>query len=69
LLVGKRLFPHLMPETQMHAATFSVLGNFKIFTTAILYRAILDRPLSSRKWLALGLGLFVGSVINATGTP
>jgi drug/metabolite transporter (DMT)-like permease len=51
-------------QTQMDAATFHVLCNMKILTTAILYRVILGRMLSPRKWLALFL-LFAGSALNA----
>ena len=39
----------------MDAATFHVLCNFKILTTAVLYRAMLGRRLTTRKWTALSL--------------
>ena len=48
----------------MDSATFHVLSNVKIITTALLYRAILHRALSSRRWLSLTI-LFLGSIVNA----
>eukprot|EP00048_Salpingoeca_helianthica_P019736 m.3772 g.3772 ORF g.3772 m.3772 type:complete len:347 (-) comp3769_c0_seq1:43-1083(-) len=51
-------------QTQMDPATFHVLCNFKILTTALLYRVMLNRHLSSRRWFALFL-LGCGSALAA----
>jgi formate hydrogenlyase subunit 3/multisubunit Na+/H+ antiporter MnhD subunit len=48
----------------MDPATFHVLCNFKILTTALLYRVMLRRVISARRWLALTI-LGLGSALAA----
>ncbi|KAM7533937.1 hypothetical protein Aperf_G00000107067 [Anoplocephala perfoliata] len=50
-------------QMEMDPATYQVLGNLKIFSTAILFRIIIKRPISKRQWFALFL-LVVAGVIN-----
>ncbi|VDL62304.1 unnamed protein product [Hymenolepis diminuta] len=56
----------IMIQMEMDPATYQVLGNFKILSTAILFRIIIKKSLSYRQWFALFLlivaGVFNGSV-------
>nr|CDS32909.1 UDP sugar transporter protein SLC35A4 [Hymenolepis microstoma] len=55
----------LMIQMEMDPATYQVLANLKVFSTAILFRIIIKRPLSYRQWFALFL-LIVAGVINGS---
>ena len=48
----------------MDPATYMVLGNLKIVTTAFLFKVIMKKELTARKWLAICL-LTVGSGVNS----
>ncbi|KAL5105972.1 hypothetical protein TcWFU_010072 [Taenia crassiceps] len=50
-------------QMEMDPATYQVLGNFKILSTAVLFRLIIRRPISHRQWFALSL-LLVAGIIN-----
>ncbi|KAK7115329.1 probable UDP-sugar transporter protein SLC35A4 isoform X2 [Littorina saxatilis] len=45
----------VLMQVHMDPATYQVLGNLKIVTTAILYRLILKRPLRVQQWISIGL--------------
>ncbi|KER28567.1 hypothetical protein T265_13549, partial [Opisthorchis viverrini] len=47
-------------QLEMDPATYQVLGNFKILSTAILFRLIIRRPISPIQWFALFLLLSAG---------
>ncbi|TPP67390.1 UDP sugar transporter protein SLC35A4 [Fasciola gigantica] len=47
-------------QLEMDPATYQVLGNFKILSTAILFRLIIRRPLSLIQWFSLLLLLLAG---------
>jgi probable UDP-sugar transporter A4 len=47
-------------QIQMDPASYQILSNFKIFTTAILYRLIIKQKLTRQKWFALALLLLAG---------
>lgn len=51
----------------MDATSYTVLTNFKIISTGILYYLIMGRVLSKQKWFSLVL-LFCGGVIYVYGT-
>lgn len=50
----------LFIQLEMDPATYQVLGNFKILSTAILFRLIIKRPLSLVQWFSLFILLFAG---------
>uniref|UniRef100_A0A5K3EX96 UDP-sugar transporter protein SLC35A4 n=2 Tax=Mesocestoides corti TaxID=53468 RepID=A0A5K3EX96_MESCO len=50
-------------QMEMDPATYQVLGNFKVLSTAILFRLIIQRPITPRQWVALIL-LLVAGIIN-----
>ncbi|XP_059163402.1 probable UDP-sugar transporter protein SLC35A4 [Physella acuta] len=52
-------------QTQMDPATYMVLGNLKIVTTAILYKIIIKKKFSTMQWMAIAL-LMCGGVINSS---
>ncbi len=54
-------------QIHMDPASYQILSNFKIFTTAILYRLIIKHKLSNQQWFALIL-LFLGSLAHSFGT-
>lgn len=54
-------------QLQMDPASYQILSNFKIFTTAIFYRLIIKQKLSAQKWFALVL-LFFSSLSYSLGT-
>ena len=51
---------------QMDSATFQVLGNLKILTTAVLFYFIMGKNLSRLKWLSLFL-LFIAGIFYVFG--
>ncbi|VDK36466.1 unnamed protein product [Taenia asiatica] len=54
-------------QMEMDPATYQVLGNFKILSTAILFRLIIRRPISLRQWFSLFL-LLVAGIINGSSS-
>ncbi|XP_013416659.1 probable UDP-sugar transporter protein SLC35A4 [Lingula anatina] len=53
-------------QLQMDPATYQVLGNLKILSTAFLYRLIIKRPISPLQWVALGF-LALAGISNSYG--
>ncbi|ELU08858.1 hypothetical protein CAPTEDRAFT_125710 [Capitella teleta] len=53
-------------QLQMDPATYQVLSNLKILTTAALYRMIIKRPISVLQWIALGM-LTLAGAFNSYG--
>lgn len=53
-------------QTEMDPATYQVLANMKILSTALLYRIIIKKPITQLQWGALGL-LAVAGVLNSYG--
>ncbi|CAH8657519.1 unnamed protein product [Dicrocoelium dendriticum] len=47
-------------QLEMDPATYQVLGNFKILSTATLFRLIIKRPISTIQWFSLLLLLIAG---------
>ena len=47
----------------MDPATYQILGNLKIVTTGVLFRALLHRRLSMLQWIALLL-LMIGATTS-----
>ena len=54
-------------QLYMDPASYQILANFKILTTAILYRLIIKQKLKRQQWFALSL-LFAGGVAYSIGT-
>ena len=63
--INNNLTVHM--QLQMDPASYQILANFKIFTTAVLYRLIMKQKLSRKKWFALSL-LFLGGIAYSLGT-
>lgn len=53
-------------QLQMDPATYQVLGNLKILTTAVLFRLIIKKPLTRIQWASLVV-LFAAGVSNSWG--
>ena len=53
-------------QLHMDPASYQMLSNFKIVTTAILYRLIIKQKLSRQQWFAITL-LFLGGFIYSIG--
>lgn len=53
-------------QLHMDPASYQILSNFKIMTTAILYRLIIKHKLSNQQWFALSL-LFLGGLTFSIG--
>lgn len=53
-------------QMQMDPATFQILSNLKILTTALLYRLIIQRPITYVQWLSLIL-LTIAGVSHSYG--
>jgi predicted membrane channel-forming protein YqfA (hemolysin III family) len=47
-------------QLEMDPASYQILSNFKIVTTAVLYRIIIKQKLTRRKWFAVWLLFFAG---------
>lgn len=62
--INNNLAVHM--QLQMDPASYQILANFKVLTTAILYRLIMKQKLSRKKWFALSL-LFFGGVAYSLG--
>jgi solute carrier family 35 (probable UDP-sugar transporter), member A4 len=56
--INNNLAVHM--QLQMDPASYQILSNFKIATTAILYRLIIKQKLSRKKWFAVALLFFAG---------
>ncbi|XP_059163274.1 probable UDP-sugar transporter protein SLC35A4 [Physella acuta] len=54
-------------QDQMDPATFQVLCNLKIASTALLYRIIMRRKLRLLQWASLGLLTFAGGLNSYSG--
>ncbi|CAF0920333.1 unnamed protein product [Rotaria sordida] len=54
-------------QIHMDPTSYQILSNFKIFTTAILYRLIMKKRLIKQQWFALIL-LFFGGLTYSLGT-
>ncbi|CAH1783388.1 unnamed protein product [Owenia fusiformis] len=54
-------------QLHMDPATFQVLSNMKILSTAVLYRLIIKKPVSNIQWVALFMLAFAG-VANSWGS-
>ncbi|CAF0749048.1 unnamed protein product [Didymodactylos carnosus] len=63
--INNNLAVHM--QLQMDPASYQILSNFKILTTAILYRIIMKQYLTKIKWLSLIL-LFAGGLCYSIGT-
>ncbi len=53
-------------QLHMDPASYQILANFRILTTAILYRFIMKHKLSRQQWFALSL-LFFGGLTYSLG--
>ena len=53
-------------QLQMDPASYQILSNLKVVTTAVLYRAIIKQKLSRQQWFAVLL-LFCGGVLYSLG--
>ena len=62
--VNNNLAVHM--QLQMDPASYQILSNFKIVTTALLYRLIIKQKLSRQQWCAIGL-LFFGGLFYSLG--
>ncbi|XP_005090456.1 probable UDP-sugar transporter protein SLC35A4 [Aplysia californica] len=51
-------------QSHMDPATYMVLGNLKIVSTAVLYKFIMKKHIKTTKWFAVGL-LATGGVLNS----
>ncbi|RUS78729.1 hypothetical protein EGW08_013516 [Elysia chlorotica] len=54
-------------QDQMDPATYQVLSNLKIASTAIFYRLIIKRRLMTLQWVSLGVLMFAGGLNSYTG--
>ncbi|UJR31388.1 hypothetical protein I4U23_018882 [Adineta vaga] len=62
--INNNLAVHM--QLQMDPASYQILSNFKIVTTAILYRIIIKQKLSRQQWFAVLL-LFCGGLFYSLG--
>jgi probable UDP-sugar transporter A4 len=62
--INNNLAVHM--QIHMDPASYQILSNFKIFTTAILYRLIIKHKLTRQQWFALSL-LFFGGLAYSLG--
>ncbi|XP_046328903.2 probable UDP-sugar transporter protein SLC35A4 isoform X1 [Haliotis rufescens] len=53
-------------QVQMDPTTYQILGNMKVASTAILYRIIMQRKLSSVQWISLGV-LSISGILDSYG--
>lgn len=56
----------VLMQVEMDPATYQVLGNMKILSTAFLYRLIIKKPISPLQWVAL-IMLMVAGASNSYG--
>jgi probable UDP-sugar transporter A4 len=62
--INNNLAVHI--QVYMDPASYQILSNFKIVTTAILYRIIIKQTLSKKQWFAISL-LFIGGLFYSIG--
>ena len=62
--INNNLAVHM--QLQMDPASYQILSNFKIVTTAVLYRLIIKQKLSRQQWCAISL-LFFGGLFYSLG--
>jgi len=62
--INNNLAVHM--QLHMDPASYQILSNFKIVTTAILYRIIIKQQLSRQQWFAVSL-LFFGGFFYSIG--
>lgn len=62
--INNNLAVHM--QVQMDPASYQILSNFKILTTAVLYRIIIKHKLTKKQWFALSL-LFCGGLAYSLG--
>jgi probable UDP-sugar transporter A4 len=62
--INNNLAVHM--QLHMDPASYQILSNFKIVTTAILYRIIIKQKLSRQQWFAVSL-LFFGGFFYSLG--
>ena len=62
--INNNLAVHM--QIHMDPASYQILSNFKILTTAILYRLIIKQKLKRQQWFALSL-LFIGGLAYSFG--
>ncbi|CAF3831149.1 unnamed protein product [Adineta steineri] len=71
--INNNLAVHM--QLYMDPASYQILGNFKILTTAILYRLIIKQNLKRKQWFALfllfsgGVAYSLGTIRNSSGVP
>jgi probable UDP-sugar transporter A4 len=53
-------------QLQMDPTSYQILSNFKIVTTAIIYRVIIKQKLSQQQWFTVSL-LFIGGFFYSLG--
>jgi probable UDP-sugar transporter A4 len=62
--INNNLAVHM--QLQMDPTSYQILSNFKIVTTAIIYRIIIKQKLSRQQWFAVFL-LFIGGFFYSLG--
>lgn len=62
--INNNLAVHM--QLYMDPASYQILSNFKIATTAVLYRIIIKQKLSRQQWIAIAL-LFFGGFFYSIG--
>jgi probable UDP-sugar transporter A4 len=62
--INKNLAVHM--QLQMDPTSYQILSNFKIVTTAIIYRVIIKQKLSQQQWFTVSL-LFIGGFFYSLG--
>ncbi|CAF3751212.1 unnamed protein product [Adineta steineri] len=71
--INNNLAVHM--QLYMDPTSYQVLANFKILTTAILYRLIIKQNLKRKQWFALfllfsgGVAYSLGTIRNSSGVP
>ena len=62
--INNNLITHI--QVFMDPASFQLLNNLKIVSTAICFRIVMKKELSNRKWAAITL-LFLAGLVNSIG--
>ncbi|XP_046543048.1 LOW QUALITY PROTEIN: probable UDP-sugar transporter protein SLC35A4 [Haliotis rubra] len=53
-------------QVHMDPTTYQILGNMKVATTAVLYRVVIQRPLTVVQWMSLGV-LSMSGILDSYG--
>ncbi|XP_067665106.1 probable UDP-sugar transporter protein SLC35A4 [Haliotis asinina] len=53
-------------QVHMDPTTYQILGNMKVATTAVLYRIVIQRPLTNVQWMSLGV-LSIAGILDSYG--